>query len=302
MADGPLDSDIPNQFDLMWPTVLALRALGGSASNDEILQQVVADEGFTEEQQSIKRRPGDHMSKIEYHLAWARNGLKLIGALENSARGVWALTDHGRSFTDGETLVRAVRRWRSEYNKSYTAGRRDDEGQVPSIGTEALDPSLGDGDVTDWRDVLLDRLLQLSPSGFERLAQRLLREADFRDVQVQGKSGDGGIDGVGDLRISLVSFPVYFQCKRYKDAVGAGAVRDFRGAMSGRGEKGLLITTSTFTREAREEARRDGAPPIELVTGRELAELLKRYEIGVTTTRRIVEEVSIDSEYFGQFD
>lgn len=302
VSTGQEDSDIPNQFELMWPTVQALRALGGSASIDEILQRVVADEGFTEEQQSIKRRPGDYISKIEYHLAWARNGLKLIGALENSARGVWALTDHGRGFADEETLVGEVRRWRSEYNKAYGARRRNTEGQDSSTDTGDLDESLDVSDAPDWREVLLDRLLQLSPIGFERLAQRLLREADFRDVQVLGKSGDGGIDGVGDLRISLVSFPVYFQCKRYKDAVGSDAVRDFRGAMSGRGEKGLLITTSTFTREARREASRDGAPPIELVTGLELAELLKRYEIGVTTIKRSVEDVSINPEYFNQFE
>ena len=137
--------------------------------------------------------------------------------------------------------------------------------------------------------------------GFERLAQRILREAGFRNVEVLGKSGDGGIDGVGVLRVSLVSFPVYFQCKKYSQPVGPNAVRDFRGAMAGRGEKGLLITTAAFTRSAREEANRDGAPPVELVDGGELCELLKDYELGVTTRIRQVEDVEIDPSFFNQF-
>ena len=68
-------------------------------------------------------------------------------------------------------------------------------------------------------------------------------------MRVVGRTGDGGLDGVGNYRVSLVSFPVFFQCKRYKGSVGASAVRDFRGAMAGRGEKGLLTTTGTFTME-----------------------------------------------------
>lgn len=270
----PVDEQgIPNQFDLMWPTMVALRSLGGSANISEIVETVIENEGFTEEQQAVKRGPGDHMSKIEYRLAWARNGLKLIGAIENSARGVWSVTEAGKRFTSAEEVVSTVKDWRAEYNRQYLARKRAE--RALDTGPDLDDEQLGDEfDATiepTWQDVLLDRLLQMSPPAFERLAQRLLREADFRDVEVLGKSGDGGIDGVGNLRISLVSFPVYFQCKRYKDAVGSSAVRDFRGAMTGRGEKGLLITTGTFTREARVEASRDGAPPIELVSGQDLA-------------------------------
>lgn len=296
---------MPNQFELMWPTIDALKSLGGSATIGEIVQRVISDEGFSEEQQAVKRRPGDHMSMIEYRLAWARNGLKLVGAVENSARGVWTLTELGRGYPDGDTLLTEVKQWRSQYNKEYQARKRLEGGREVEEGsndlTSPMDEAIDDVIESDWRDQVLDRLLQLSPGGFERLAQRLLREADFRDVQVLGKSSDGGIDGVGDLRISLVSFPVYFQCKRYRDSVGAGAVRDFRGAMAGRGEKGLLITTSTFTREARQEASRDGAPPIELVTGQELAELLKKYEIGVRTVQRIVEDITVEASFFDQF-
>jgi len=138
----------------------------------------------------------------------------------------------------------------------------------------------------------------MDPSGFERLAQRLLREAGFVSTQVTGRSGDGGIDGLGVYRMSLVSFPVFFQCKRYRGSVGAGAVRDFRGAMTKRGDKGLLITTGTFTSDARTEATRDGAPPLDLIDGARLCELLKQYEHGVRTITRTVEDVKVVPAFF----
>jgi hypothetical protein len=136
------------------------------------------------------------------------------------------------------------------------------------------------------------------PDRFERLARRLLREAGFIPATVTGRSGDGGIDGIGVYRLSLVSFPVFFQCKRYKGSVGAGAVRDFRGAMSGRGDKGLLITTSSFTADAKQEATRDGAPPVDLIDGDRLCELLRQYELGVRRTIRQIEEVEVVPEFF----
>jgi restriction system protein len=151
------------------------------------------------------------MSKFEYRLAWARNNLKNIGAIENSARGVWAITDVGRGLEAEEVLAR-VKTWRAEYNRRYHEERRQraaadvlNEVEADDLEPEVVEP--------DWKEVLLERLLDMPPDAFERLAQRLLREAGFRNVEVLGKSGDGGIDGVGVYRLSLVSFPVYFQCK-----------------------------------------------------------------------------------------
>lgn len=288
------ETGIPNQFQLMWPTLTALKRLGGSGRIDEIVEAVIADEGFTEAQQEVRRGPGDRMSKIEYHLAWARNGLKLIGAIENSARGVWAITDLGRSF-DGDEVQARVKAWRADYNRRYQEERRQ--------SSLAEDDSPAD-DVVDepqWKEQLLQRLMGMSPEAFERLAQRLLREAGFRNVEVLGQSGDGGIDGVGVYRPTLVSFPVYFQCKRWANQVGASAVRDFRGAMSGRGEKGLLITTATFSPSAREEATRDGAPPVDLINGEDLCDLLKEHALGVKTLTRTIEDVYVLPEFFEQF-
>jgi restriction system protein len=194
---------------------------------------------------------------------------------------VWALTEKGRNtteLTDDEinTLVQGVvAEW----------GRRSQGGEEPTGGvseaeTEAPSP---DEAVGDHRTHLLTLIKELPPAGFERLCQRLLREAGFEQVTVTGRSGDGGIDGVGVLELNaFVSFKVLFQCKRYRETtVGSSAVRDFRGAMLGRADKGLILTTASFTADAKREAVRDGVPPIELVDGEKLLDLFEQLELGL---------------------
>jgi restriction system protein len=290
MADVP---SVPTHADLMWPTIKAIRALGGSGSISEIVEKVVELEGFTEEQQAVPHGDGPQ-GQIEYRLAWSRTYLKGMGLLDNSARGVWTLTEKGRDPTlDEDTVLRL----HAEYSAKLRAQQRARRKAERDRATADVDEP--DQDVTrDWKEELLDALLSMPPAGFERLAQRLLREAGFISATVMGRSGDGGIDGLGVYRLSLVSFPVYFQCKRHRGSVGPGVVRDFRGAMAGRGDKGLVITTGSFTGDAKREATRDGAPPIDLIDGDGLCELLKRYDLGVETTVRQVEEVAIHPEFF----
>ncbi len=288
-------SDLPNSQELMWPTILALRSLGGSGRIEEINEEVIRQQEFTEEQLAVRRSNDERLSVIEYRLAWSRNNLKNAGAIENSARGVWALTDSGRTWS-GSELADHWQIWRTEYHKDYRNRKKlivTEEADDDLLETEGID--------IDWKEHLLDKLLEMDPDAFERLAQRLLREAGFRNVEVVGKSGDGGIDGVGVYQLSLVSFPIYFQCKRYRGSVSSGAVRDFRGAMAGRGEKGLLITTGSFTRDARDEATRDGAPPVELISGDNLCDLLKQYSLGVRTETRVVEDIYVTKDFFDQF-
>jgi restriction system protein len=145
---------------------------------------------------------------------------------------------------------------------------------------------------TPWQDRLLECLLKMKPPAFERLCQKILKDSGFIKVEVTGRSGDGGIDGIGVFRLNLLSFHVFFQCKRWKGSVGASVIRDFRGAMVGRADKGLVMTTGTFTTDARREATRDGAPAIDLVDGETLCELLKGLKIGVSI--RKVEHVLVE--------
>jgi restriction system protein len=225
-------------------------------------------EGFTEEQQAVPHGDGPQ-SQIEYRLAWARSYLKGMGLLDNSARGVWTLTEKGRDPSlDEDKVLRLLAEHNAKARAQQKARRKAARDRAPA------DDDAGDDATRDWKDELLEALLAMPPAGFERLAQRLLREAGFISATVMGRSGDGGIDGLGVYRLSLVSFPVYFQCKRYRGSVGPGVVRDFRGAMAGRGDKGLVITTGSFTGDAKREATRDGAPPIDLIDGDGLCELL----------------------------
>jgi restriction system protein len=282
---------VPSYKELLWPTLRAVREIGDSGTIEEIVEKVIELERFTEEQQAVQHGDGP-ASEIEYRLAWARTYLKGMGALDNSKRGVWSTTEVGRTMKSEDVAERHavyVAQLR-EARKAKKAGARDED-EMPSDGDAA-------GGGKDWKEQLLEQLLALAPDQFERLARRLLREAGFISATVTGRSGDGGIDGIGVYRLSLVSFPVFFQCKRYKGSVGAGAVRDFRGAMSGRGDKGLLITTGSFTTDAKQEATRDGAPPVDLIDGDRMCELLKEYELGTRRTIRQIEDVEVVPEFF----
>lgn len=279
---------------LSWPTVLALRELDGSGNTTEIDARVIELSDFTEAQMA-EMMPNGRSTKVNYYLAWARTNLKRISLVDNSSRAIWTLTARGLTVSEAECkrLLREFSRHQARRNRDAPVGE----------GPPMREPDSEDEpDTTEWRTVVLDRLKAMSPGAFERLAQRILREAGFRNVQVLGKSGDGGIDGVGTYRLSLVSFTVYFQCKRYQGSVSSGAVRDFRGAMAGRGEKGLLITTGVFTQAARDEATRDGAAPVELVSGESLCDLLKEYEIGIRITKREVEDIEVVPTAFDQFE
>jgi restriction system protein len=283
---------IPRYNELLWPTLCAVRDLGNSARLDEIDERVIERENFSEEQLAVLHNDGPR-SELEYRLAWARTYLKGMGALASASRGVWETTSLGRELVEGQ--IEPL--WREYKARRSKRTRKRREADVGSADTGADEEA---ADTDDWKELLLEYMLAMSPTGFEHLAQRLLRAAGFINTSVTGRSGDGGIDGVGVYRLSLVSFPVFFQCKRYKGTVGPEKVRDFRGAMAGRGDKGLLITTGTFSREARKEATRDGAPPIDLIDGEQLCELLKKHQLGVRTEERRVEDVKVVALFFDE--
>ena len=276
------------RLEMLWPVLEVIKERGGSATVQEIDAGVIERMGLPEDVQAILHDDGPR-TEIGYRLAWCRTYLRMAGALENSARGVWTITEDGRRLTEAETaeIPTKVHRLRRRKPKDSAASAADG-------GRTDADDMADTGEPSPWREQLLTLLMELPPDAFERLCQRLLREAGFISVEVTGKSGDGGIDGIGMLQMSLLSFPVFFQSKRYKGSVGAGAVRDFRGAMSGRGDKGLLITTGSFTPDAKREARRAGAPPIDLIDGERLCELLREFRLGVEP----VESTAVTQAWF----
>lgn len=273
------------------PLLEALRKLGGSGSPEEVAEQVAKDMGLTDEEQNDLLPSGG--LRYRTNVAWARFYLVREGLLDSSKRGVWSLTERGRAANI--TLEQAGEIF-SRWVKIF-----DEQRRAKSLAAEPLAEQVAEASGTapnDYRAETLEVLLALPPSGFERLSQRLLREAGFTQVVVTGQSGDGGIDGYGTLQINrLVSFKVLFQCKRYSKSVSPSHVRDFRGAMAGRADKGIIVTTGTFTAEARREATRDGVPPIELIDGEKLLDMLESLELGL----RPVTTYEINHAFFAEF-
>lgn len=224
-------------------------------------------------------------TKFSYRLAWSRTYLKHFGVVENSSRGVWVLTSKRQKLKSisRENVLKSVRK----------GNQKKVVEEPPSI------ENIDEQSQIEWQDHVLELVKKMRPEAFERLCQRILRESGFTSVEVTGQSGDGGIDGKGILRLGgLMSFHVFFQCKRYNGSISPSVVRDFRGAMVGRADKGLLITTGTFSREARREAYRDGAPPLDLLDGEELVKKLKELGMGIQVKQRTIEDVFVDEAYF----
>jgi restriction system protein len=278
---------VPTFDKLLNPTLRALHNLGGSGSIHEIVDVIIAELHLPEELTGIPHGRGG-ATELEYRAAWARNYLKNFGLVENSDRGVWALTPEGTRTkeVDPKGVLREVQRRQRAARETVAV-----EGGENVTDDEAVPTELS------WREQLLDVLLQLDPIAFERLCQRVLREAGFLEVEVTRRSGDGGIDGYGTIRIGgFISFNVLFQSKRHKGNIGPETVRDFRGAMVGRADKGLIITTGGFTRDARREATRDGAQPIDLIDGDLLVEKLKDLRLGVSV--KMIEHVEVIPSWF----
>lgn len=286
-------TSVPTFDSMLIPTVEALQLLGGSGTNEEIFEQVIQILDISDEVLEITH--GDtSQSEVEYRLGWSRTYLKNYGLLENSARGVWSLSSTSISIEklEPKEIVKFVR---NKQRQAILSKKTEQSIEDRDTGIEDADTP----EELDWHQELHRVLLSLDPAAFERLSQRLLRESGFVQVQVTGKSGDGGIDGVGIARINgFLSFHVLFQCKRYQGSVSASQIRDFRGAMQGRTDKGLIITTGTFTRDAIKEATRDGAPAIDLIDGEQLVQRLKELGLGVKVS--FVESVEVDAEWYSR--
>lgn len=278
---------MPKYHELMNPLLKALQDLGGSGSIEEISARVSESLDLPEDVLSIPHDPEkSSQTEVEYRLAWARTYLKKYGLIDNSERGVWVIVPEKRELAsvNPKEVVKTVR----EMNRKEREERRV---------TEQTDEELPE-EAETWRSKLHHVLTkELQPDAFERLVKRMLRESGFVQVEVTGRSGDGGIDGKGIVRVGgLLSFHVLFQCKKYQGSVSAGAIRDFRGALIGRADKGLFVTTGTFTRDAIREATRDGATPIDLMDGDQLADKLKELRLGIKTA--MVENVDVDITWF----
>lgn len=290
------------------PLLRALRDLGGSARPQEAVDAVARQQRVSDTVLDQTNQNGESRFRNQVH--WARFYLAEAGYIDRSERGVWRLTE--KALQTPELTDQQIRDLLTDVQES-TAGtstrtrrRAAPTGQpvaIPAPPKTTFVPiddtkPAPEADDRDHRAKLLALLKQLPSGGFERLCQRLLREAGFEQVVVTGRSGDGGIDGHGVLGLNaFVSFKVLFQCKRYEGTVSPSHVRDFRGAMQGRADKGIILTTGTFTADARREAVREGVPPLELVDGEKLVALFEQLELGLKPRKSF----DIDDGFFDEF-
>lgn len=285
------------QFVKYWgPVIAALKALGGSGRPSEVKDFIAEQLNLSESDVSEALESG--ASRFSNQVDWAKFYLAVAGYIDASTRGVWSLTEKGHSYSLSHTEALELYKHLLKQFKIDRNTRRSKPESTAVIDTEIKEEIevISDEDY----QIELRRILQRLPgSGFENLCQALLREAGFESVTVTGKSGDGGIDGVGILQMNpLVSFKVLFQCKRYTGSIGPDKVRDFRGAMAGRADKGIILTTGTFTADAKKEAVRDGVPAIELVDGDKLLDMFEKLEFGLKPKQTY----EIDREFFAKFD
>jgi restriction system protein len=272
------------------PLLDALRDLGDSGKPKEVSNKIA--ENLKLEDSVLDETLNSGINKFHNQVAWARQYLVWEGLLDSSKHGTWKLTEKGKQTTLSEEESRKLF---LKWVKIHTKARKAKSEKTIIEEQEGTKPK--DFETESEAD-LLTVLQNLSPSGFEKLCRELLREHGFENVVVTGGSHDGGIDGYGILEMNpFVSFKVLFQAKRYKGAVSRAQVGDFRNAMIGRAEKGIILTTGTFSNEAIKEANREGAPQVELVDGEKLIKMFEKVELGLTP--KTVYE--IDFNYFKRF-
>lgn len=290
----------PTYTELIIPTYDALKQLGGSGTNNEIYERVIVNLNLSDEVLDEPHLGSLNQSEVEYQLAWARTYLKNYGIIVNSARSVWSITSEYASeltVSAKEIVAFTVQKNAKKREMAKSNDKPDGKMDKPEDDIDSNDDVEFPDEVKPWRQQLANVLQNMDPYGFERLSQRLLRECGFTQVSVTKKSGDGGIDGTGKLKINgIVSFNVAFQCKRYKGLVSSGDIRDFRGSLTTDIEKGIFITTGSFSKAAKDEATTPEKKQIDLIDGEEFISKLAEYSIGV----KEVKTYEIDEDFFAK--
>lgn len=261
----------PQFLSYVIPLVEVLRESGGSGSAGDMIDKVIERMAIPDE--IVEETISSGASRVRNQIQWARMYLVKADLMNADQRGIWKLTEKGFEAQLDEVAVYSL------FKKVQATFQKDKKGKSGKAEPDNEDIIVED---EAHGESLLSILKGLPPSGFEKLCKRLLTELDFHDVTITGGAGDQGVDGTGVIKINdVVGFNIIFQCKRYRESVSPHHVRDFRGTMQGRADKGIIITTGRFTSEAKREAIRDGVPPIELIDGEKLVTLFEKFRLGL---------------------
>lgn len=278
------------------PLLDAVRDLGDSGKPREVSNRIAVNLKLPDSILDATLKSGG--SKFHNQVAWARQYLVWEGLLDSSKHGTWRLTDKGKTtYLDEVKSHKLFLKWVAIHQKNRSVLNESSAELSAPEEQDEIPPNERD---QNFSLKLIDVLRQLSPTGFEKVCRELLRESGFENVEITGSGADDGIDGYGNWELNpFMSFKVMFQCKRYKEdrSVSRAQVGDFRNAMMGRAEKGIFMTTSTFSNAAIQEANRDGVPQIVLVDGEKLVKMFEKAQLGVTKK----EIFAVDRAYFEKF-
>jgi restriction system protein len=248
---------IPKQTEIEVPLLRALIELGGKARPRDVYPLLEKQLGISDADLAERLLHGE--SKWKNRVQWARQTLVSLGEVERAGWGVWRVTDAGRHRVASASQTGA---------------------QQSTVVPQNLE-AIWDSYEAAFRDQVLERLLGLKPTQFERFAREFLRIYGFVDLEVTATGPDGGIDGHGRLRVGVATMNVAFQCKRWQGQVGRPEVDKFRGAIQGEFEQGIFFTTSSFSKPAMGASIKKGAVPVVLIEGEQLVDIMIEKGFGV---------------------
>jgi restriction system protein len=266
------------------PVLEALRAFGGSAKPTEITKWI--GESYQLSEEILSERYGKSgVLKFKNQLAWARQYLVWEELLASSKHGVWTLSKKGWETKLNETQAQDIfLKWVKVFQELREKKPFNTvNGEAEKI-IQIQEESEPEHQNISLNPPLIEVLQNLSPTGFEHLCGRLLREYDFENIEITQRSHDGGIDGYANLKLNpFVNLSVFFQCKKYRGTVPTEKVQAFIGVMETNKrsvEKGLIITTGSFAKAALDIEKTN--IKLELIDGEKLVDMFEQIGLGVT--------------------
>lgn len=298
---------IPKYDDLFLPFLKFLKD-GREHPIKEVFEHLCDEFRLTEEERS-RLLPSGKQLVISNRVGWARTFLKKAGMLTYVRRGVTQITPRGTEFLSRDPSTLSIKDFKKypDYDAAWATGGKAKNGEATEDEeTQTLTPEERiDNAYSELTKALaasvLEQISQMSPGFFERLVVELLLKMGYggslKDAgQAIGRSGDGGIDGI--IKEDKLGLDViYIQAKRWQNTVGRPEIQKFMGALAGnRAKKGVFITTSDFTSEARAYAEGIDVK-IVLIDGEQLASLMIDNNVGVTPQTSYILK-RLDADYF----
>jgi restriction system protein len=296
---------VPDFQTLLLPMLRAC-ADGQPRSIDDLRTALQHQFNLTDADLAERLRSG--RSKFANRVDWASIYFVKVGILDRVSKGVFRITDRGRNLLQeegatGRITLKTLSRYRefADFQKPLTTASASESAEESAKTPEELLESSHQSMRQRLAAEVLDAVRNVSPAFFEKLVVDLLVAMGYGGTaedagQAVGGSGDGGVDGIiKEDKLGLDA--VYVQAKRWSGTVGRPVVQAFAGSLEGhRARKGVLITTSDFSADAKEYVEKI-EKRIVLIGGQQLAEYMIDHDVGVAAGRTYTVK-RLDQDYF----